>query len=77
MALTKRLTAFGNSYGIVIDKPILELLGITPETELELSTEDGRRLVLQPKHVTKRARLEAANARTIRNHRETLRKLAK
>ena len=45
--MTKRLQAIGNSAGIIIDKPILELLGITPETELELST-DGQRLIITP-----------------------------
>ena len=77
MALTKKLTAIGNSYGIVIDRPILELLGITPETELELRTDDGQRIVVEPKRLAKRARLEAAHSRTVRNHGETFRKLAK
>ncbi len=31
--MTKRLQAIGNSAGIIIDKPILELLGITPVPE--------------------------------------------
>ncbi len=77
MALTKKLTAIGNSYGIVIDRPILDLLGITPETELELTTDDGQRIVVEPKRLTKRARLEAAHARTVKNHGDTFRKLAK
>jgi hypothetical protein len=47
--MIKKLTAIGNSYGLVIDRAILELLDITPETELELST-DGTRLVIEPKH---------------------------
>ena len=33
------IQAIGNSAGIIIDKPILDLLGITPETELELKTD--------------------------------------
>ncbi len=45
--MIKKLTAIGNSYGLVIDKSILELLRITPETELELST-DGTRLIIEP-----------------------------
>ena len=45
--MRKKLTAIGNSYGLVIDRPILELLKITPETEVELST-DGTRLIVEP-----------------------------
>ncbi|HEX9104658.1 MAG TPA: AbrB/MazE/SpoVT family DNA-binding domain-containing protein [Polyangia bacterium] len=45
--MIKKLTAIGNSYGLVIDKSILELLRITPDTELELST-DGTRLIIEP-----------------------------
>jgi hypothetical protein len=41
------------------------------------ASEDGGKLVLQPKRLDKRARLAAANARTVRNHRDALRKLAK
>ena len=45
--MTKRLQSVGNSSGVIIDKPILELLGITPETELDFST-DGERLIITP-----------------------------
>lgn len=36
--MIKRLQTVGNSSGLIIDKPILELLKITPETELEVGT---------------------------------------
>jgi antitoxin component of MazEF toxin-antitoxin module len=49
----KKLTAIGNSYGLVIDKAILDLLKITPETELDLTT-DGVSLVVTPAHAKKR-----------------------
>lgn len=45
--MTKTLTKHGNSYALVIDKPILELLRATPETPFEIVT-DGRCLVLTP-----------------------------
>lgn len=45
--MTKTLTKHGNSYALVIDKPILELLQVTPETEFEIVT-DGHSLVLTP-----------------------------
>jgi antitoxin MazE len=52
--MKKKLTAIGNSYGVVIDKAILELLKITPDTELELST-DGTRLVIEPAGARRRS----------------------
>jgi antitoxin MazE len=45
--MVKNLTKHGNSYALVIDKPILELLRATPETSFEIIT-DGRSLVLSP-----------------------------
>ena len=45
--MRKRLTRSGNSLALVIDKPLLEALGIDAETELEVST-DGDVLVVAP-----------------------------
>ena len=45
--LKKKLVKHGNSLALVIDKPILDLLGVDDETELELQT-DGRSLRITP-----------------------------
>lgn len=45
--MIKTLTKHGNSYALVIDKPILELLRVSPETSFEIVT-DGQCLVLTP-----------------------------
>lgn len=45
--MVKTLTKHGNSYALVIDKPILELLQVGPETPFEIIT-DGQSLVLTP-----------------------------
>ena len=45
--MIKKLTKHGNSFAMVIDKPILELLQATPETPFEIIS-DGRSLVLTP-----------------------------
>jgi len=45
--MIKTLTKHGNSYALVIDKPILDLLRIKPDTPLELTT-DGSCLVITP-----------------------------
>ena len=39
--MTKTLRPMGNSFGIIIDRPIMDLLGIEPGAELELTAQDG------------------------------------
>jgi antitoxin MazE len=51
--LTKRLCKHGNSLALVIDRSVLELLGIDEQTALEIST-DGRALVVVPARGKKR-----------------------
>jgi antitoxin component of MazEF toxin-antitoxin module len=74
--MRKKLSAIGNSLGIVIEKPILELLDIDRETELEMRT-DGQRLIIEPVGGAKRATVRAAARRAMAAHDATLRKLAK
>lgn len=38
MSLEKNLTKFGNSYGLIIDKAILDMLNIEPTTPLNISS---------------------------------------
>jgi len=51
--MVKTLIKHGNSYALVIDKPILELLRITPNTPLELTT-NGNTLTVSPIRDSKR-----------------------
>ena len=45
--MIKRLTKHGNSAALVIERSILELLNITTDTPLEIST-DGEALIILP-----------------------------
>lgn len=45
--MIKKLSKHGNSLALVIDKPILELLGIDEETELRFHT-NGRGFAAEP-----------------------------
>jgi len=74
--MTKKLIQHGNSAALVIEKPILQLLNIDFDTNLEIVT-DGRNLIISPiasqteeKHLL--ASLEKVNLR----HSRTLKKLA-
>lgn len=45
--MNKRLSKYGNSLALVIDKPILELLNIKEDTVLKITT-DGTRITISP-----------------------------
>lgn len=80
--MVKKLTPIGNSLGIVIDRSILDLLGIDRDTPLAVTT-DGQGLYMRPVDTavgqtadhTERVRRSAARMTAI--HDETLAKLAK
>ena len=75
--MIKRLTAHGNSAALVIDKPILELLNISMETPLEVST-DGRNLIISPVRDDARAKkFKHAMVKVLSRHEKTFSKLAK
>jgi antitoxin MazE len=73
--MRKKLSAIGNSLGVVIEKPILELLDIDRETELEMTT-DGQRLIIEPVR-QRRKRVLASSKKVLDAHDATFRKLAK
>jgi antitoxin MazE len=75
--MIKRLQAVGNSSGVIIDRPILDLLNITAETQLEVST-DGERLIITPVRArSRKTKVAEAQAKTLAKHAETFRKLSK
>jgi antitoxin component of MazEF toxin-antitoxin module len=79
--LTKRLTKIGDSTGLVIDKPILDLLGLARGDEVELKIEDERLIVGRVDASTHaerhRAKFAKAKARVHANVGAALAKLAK
>lgn len=64
--MTKKLVRHGNSAALILDKPILDLLNVTMDTPLEIST-DGRSIVISPAAPNSdqevRASLERINAK--------------
>jgi antitoxin MazE len=75
--MTKRLTKHGNSWALVIEKPILELLGIDPKTDLEIKT-DGQNIIISPQLSLeqRRRQFEEALAETNRLYGGMLERLA-
>jgi antitoxin component of MazEF toxin-antitoxin module len=76
--MIKHLIPVGNSVALILDKPILELLRITPKTDLEIST-DGNVLMVIPvrDHAEHDVKFKAAYERVLGRHGKTFKKLAK
>ena len=74
--MTKKLIQHGNSAALVIEKPILQLLNIGMETNLEIVT-DGKNIIISPS-LSETAENELINSLSKINqrHRNTLAKLA-
>jgi antitoxin component of MazEF toxin-antitoxin module len=74
--MIKRLTALGNSAALIIDKPILELLHITTQTDLRITT-DGKTLTISPLNTLDDSEFKQAHEKVVKRHHNTFKKLAK
>ena len=75
--MVKTLIRHGNSLALVIDRPILDLLKIEPDTPLEITT-DGEGLHVRPaRGDDHKSRVRKATKRMMKTHEQTLRNLAK
>ncbi len=54
--MIKKLAAIGNSYGVIIDRPLLREAGIAPDAAVELMVEDGAVIIRLAPPEAKRAR---------------------
>jgi antitoxin MazE len=74
--MVKKLTKHGNSLALIIDRPILDLLKIDPETPLDVST-DGKQLIVAPAKPSRRRKdFEAAQEWAHQRYGKAFRKLA-
>jgi antitoxin MazE len=74
--LLKKLTKHGNSFALVIDRPILDLLKIDPETPLDISTDGERLIVTRVDISSRRKKFDAAQAWAHKRYGKTFQKLA-
>lgn len=70
-----KLTAIGNSLGLIIERPILELLAIEKDTQLDVTT-DGEVLIIRPVRDDHSTLVRAAAQRMMDVHDATLKRLA-
>ncbi len=74
--MQKKLSVVGNSLGLIIERPVLELLRIDKDTLLEIST-DGDVLIIRPIRDAKTERVREAAFRMAQAHASAFEKLAK
>jgi|WetSurMetagenome_2_1015567.scaffolds.fasta_scaffold278889_2 antitoxin MazE len=73
--MQKQLTKIGSSLGIIIDKAVLDLLRITAQTEIDIST-DGDALILRPVRYVDDETARTLYKQIAARHRESFKKLA-
>ncbi|MEK7474923.1 MAG: AbrB/MazE/SpoVT family DNA-binding domain-containing protein [Candidatus Coatesbacteria bacterium] len=74
--MTKTMTKHGNSYAVVIDRTMMDLMGITEKTPLDLSLK-GDELVIRPiRDGHRRTSVMQAYAHVSRKHAAFLKRLA-
>ena len=74
--MIKNFVRHGNSWALVIDRPILDLLKIRPEDPVEIST-DGTTMIVSPvRTISHKARVASARAKVNARHKNAFQKLA-
>jgi len=74
--MIKNLVKHGNSWALVIDKPILDLLKIDPGSPVELTT-DGRTMTITPVNAEHREeKVRAARKKVNSRYGQVFKKLA-
>lgn len=75
-SMIKNLVKHGNSRAVVIDGPILDLLKIDPESQLELTTDGKSILISAATGDDARTKVRQARASVNAKHSKAFRKLA-
>lgn len=77
MTIRKKLTKHGNSYAVIIERPILDLLGIDSDTLLQISTPDGASIVITPlKTKTQKTKFSSSLKKINKKYGRALKRLA-
>ena len=76
MPLVKKLIRVGNSTAVILDLEILRQVDVEPDSEVEISVEDGA-VVIRPRRYTDDDNARAAAREVIRNRGRLLERLSK
>jgi len=75
--MVKKFSQHGNSWALVIDRPILDLINVNPEsTPMQIST-DGDKLIISPvRDTARRRKFEAAMEKANKKYGRMFKRLA-
>lgn len=73
--MIKNFVKHGNSWALVIDKPILDLLKINPESPVELTT-DGHTVTITPTTDARKKKVREASQKINNRYAKVFKKLA-
>lgn len=75
--MIKQLKKVGNSNALILDRAIMELMGLEESSEVQLTVSDGS-LIVTPVHprTIDQQRFEASLDRVVKERREVLKRLA-
>jgi antitoxin component of MazEF toxin-antitoxin module len=75
--MLKKLTAIGNSKGIILDRTLLQILELPEDaTYVELRIEDGNRVVIERATAAHSQRVRELSKKMLRVHRRAFKRLA-
>ena len=74
--LEKRLTKVGNSWALVLDKPLMDLAGLSPDQPVEIRS-NGNGLVITTAGGDRDSAFLEAKAKVLARHEELFRRLAR
>ena len=74
--MIKKLSKHGNSLALVIDRSILDLLGIDEQTALEVSTDGAALIVMPAQDKRRRKKFDEALESTNKRYGKALKRLA-
>ena len=63
LEMIKMLVRHGNSFALILDKPVLELLNVDPARPVAISTTDGKSLLIAPLNGAERRTAKRTRAR--------------
>lgn len=75
MALVKKFTKIGNSWGLILPSEIMQVSGVTPDSEVEISVK-GNQIILKPTRIKDHQVMKTFMG-VLEDYNETFKKLAK
>ena len=76
MAIIKKLTRLGNSSAVILDKPVLQLLELEPQSDVRITVE-GDAICIRRHPLASDDRVRATATKVFRTRRRLMQRLAK